>query len=117
MQVTDDQPPRNTRRVYGWADLPADEALTHYSITDNNTGKIHKVSAKGKRRRVLEGLRRSPLLSASYARLSDHVDHLRRAGIGIETQLYKNDVETGRERYGVYTLQSEVTPLNKQEVM
>ncbi|SLN64126.1 hypothetical protein ROA7450_03383 [Roseovarius albus] len=110
MKCSDGKPPRGTRRVYGWKDLPDNEQPTHYHVIDRN-GHETTVSAKGKKKRVLEGLRRAPLLSASYCRLSDQVDLLRRAGLDIETTLYKNDPETGRERYGVYTLHGSVSPI------
>lgn len=114
MNTSGKNPPKNTHRVYGWKDLPADETPMRYRVTDSN-GNDFEVWAKGKRRRVLEGLRRSPLYAASYCRLSDHVDHLRRDGVDIETTLHRNDEETGRERYGVYTLHSSVSPVSEQE--
>lgn len=114
MKLLDGTPPKNTQRVYGWADLPSDERLTKYHVTDSQ-GRRFEVFAKGKRKRVLEGLRKSPLLAASYCRLSDHIDHLRRDGVDIETSLYRNDSETGRMRYGVYTLHGTVSPVSERE--
>ncbi|WP_336042569.1 hypothetical protein [Pseudooceanicola nanhaiensis] len=67
-----------------------------------------------KRQRVLEGLMRSPLYAASYVRLSDHVDHLKRSGFDIETLMFRNDPETGRDTYGVYILRSRVTRIDGQ---
>lgn len=115
MKLLDGTPPKNTHRVYGWADLPGDERPTKYRVTDSE-GRRFEVFAKGKRKRVLEGLRKSPLFAASYCRLSDHIDHLRRDGVDIETSLYRNDPETGRMRYGVYSLHGIVVPVSGQEV-
>lgn len=115
MKIETGNPPPNAKRVFGWHDTPALENPTWYRVEDE-CGKSRSFIAKGKRRRVLEGLMRSPLLSASYARLSDHVDHLRRSGVDIETKIYLNDPETGREKYGVYFLNSRVTRIEADEV-
>jgi len=114
MNISDEKPPKTTLRVHGWRDLPADENSVCYKVADR-TGNTFEVWAKGKRRRVLEGLCKAPIYSASNCRISDHVDHLRRDGVDIETTLYRNDDETGRERFGVYTLQGSVSPISEQE--
>lgn len=115
MKIQDGKPPSNTKRVYRWDDLPKAETAGAYLI-ENEGAKPVSVIVRGKRRRVLEGLMQSPLYAASYARLSDHVDHLRREGINIRTDGYRNDPETGRETYGVYTIESTVTRIERGEV-
>lgn len=114
MKISDQKPPTNARRVYRWADLPPTQPPSGYCVENNGREPI-TVFVGNKRQRVLEGLMRSPLYAASYARLSDHVDHLKRSGIDIETLMFRNDPETGRDTYGVYVLRSRVTRIDRQE--
>ncbi|SFD67300.1 hypothetical protein [Roseivivax sediminis] len=113
MKFTDEKPPKNAKRIYRWADLPECLAPGKYLIEDSD-GQSREIWCHKNRQRVLEGLIRSPLFSASYARLSDHVDHLKRAGVDIETLMFRNDPETGRKTYGIYRLVSNVTRVDTQ---
>ncbi|WP_306131333.1 hypothetical protein [Roseivivax marinus] len=113
MKFTDMKPPQNAKRIYRWADLPECLAPSKYLVEDSD-GKSHEIWCSKNRQRVLEGLMRSPLFSASYTRLSDHVDHLKRSGVDIETLMFRNDPETGRKTYGIYRLVSKVTRLDHE---
>ena len=112
MAIESDKPPTNTRRIYAWDDLPQTTEPALYRITDPGQ-EPRTVTVSKNTRRVLEGLMRGPLFAASYCRLSDKVLPLRRDhGVDIVCTLYRSDEETGRERYGVYTLVSKVERLN-----
>ncbi|CUH45419.1 hypothetical protein [Ruegeria atlantica] len=101
-------PPTNALRVYRWADLPNLTASALYRVTDPGQ-EPREIHASKHKRQVLEGLMRSPLYAASYCRLSDNVLPLRRDdGVNIGCKLYRNDPETGRQRYGIYFLVSTV---------
>lgn len=113
MKITDQQPPKNARRVYSWGDLPPCRPTASY-LVENDGLAPQTITVGKKRQRVLEGLMHSPLYAASYARLSDHVDHLKRCGIVIETLMFRNDPDTGRDTYGIYVLRSQVTRLEAQ---
>ena len=113
MKISNDKPPKNARRVYSWADLPDCQMPGAY-LTEGDDKEPRKIVVDKKRQRVLEGLIRSPLYAASYVRLSDHVDHLKRAGVDIETLMFRNDPETGRDSYGIYVLRSRVTRIDGQ---
>lgn len=108
MAIKDGKPPKNAQRIYRWADLPNTIRPESYRVTDpGQEPRIITVSRH--KRQVLEGLMRAPMFSASYCRLSDNVLPLRRDhGVDIECDLYKNDLETGRNRFGVYVLKSKV---------
>ena len=109
------KPPPNTKRIYRWADLPDAAKPAKYRVeTPGEQARIITVSRR--KRQVLEGLMQSPVLAASYCRLSDNVLPLRRDhGVAITCTLYKQDPETGRDRYGVYTLDSKVTRIDVEE--
>lgn len=102
------KPPTNAKRVYRWADLPkSSEAATFFVDEDANAPR--KITVSRHKRQVLEGLMRGPILAASYCRISDQVLPLRRDyGLDITCTIYRNDPETGRQKYGVYTLASKV---------
>jgi len=107
-KLSNEKPPVNAKRVYRWADLPSLTTPARYRITDPDQEPCEFVVANHPRQ-VLEGLMRHPIYAASYCRISDQVLPLRRDhGIDIECQMYSNDPETGRSRYGVYTLVSKV---------
>lgn len=115
MKLQQGKPPKNAKRIYRWDDLPKAETAATY-LVESEGQEPHTTIVSGKRRRVLEGLLKSPLYAASYARIGDHVDHLRKDnGIDIDTLGYKNDVETGREKFGVYSLRSKVTWINPNQ--
>lgn len=101
-------PPTDACRVYKWTDLPPHTKRARYRVT-NKGQEPKEISVARHQRQALEGLMRSPLYAASYCRLSDQVLPLRRdQGIDIECEMYSNDAETGRQRYGVYFLKSKV---------
>lgn len=101
-------PPPNAKRIYAWKDTPDLTDSAVYRVTDPGQDPREIVVSKNQRR-VLEGLMRNPLYAASYCRVSDQVLPLRRDhGVEIHCEMYRNDPETGRERYGVYFLRSKV---------
>ncbi|MEX0285094.1 MAG: hypothetical protein AB3N23_10825 [Paracoccaceae bacterium] len=108
MRFQTERPPKNARRIYSWRDLSHPTNAAMFNVTDRN-GNQFEVWVKDDRRKVLEGLKRTPLYSASYCRLGYHVEHLRKAGCDIETLWFRNDKETGRRTYGVYVLHGSVT--------
>lgn len=111
MKTNEGNPPKNTRRVYAWKDLPSTHKPAQYRITDPGQ-EPRTITVSRRKRQVLEGLMLAPIHSASYCRLSDKVLPLRRDhGVDIECTLYKNDNDTGRDRFGVYTLNSKVERL------
>ena len=112
--MTTTKPPPNAKRVYRWDDLPPTLDAALYSVADGD-GEVRIISASRRKRQVLEGLMRAPLFAASYCRISDKVLPLRRDdGIDIECEMYRNDPETGRERYGVYVLKSKVERIDQE---
>lgn len=105
---TGNTPPPDAKRVYRWADLPDATERAAYLITDEG-GEPRQITVARHQRQVLEGLMRAPIYAASYCRISDQVLPLRRDhGVDIRCDMYANDPETGRERYGIYTLVSDV---------
>lgn len=113
--ISDELPPPNTRRVYGWNDLPARTSPASYWIEAKDRDRRRATLSKHTRQ-TLEGLMRSPLYAASYCRLSDQVLKLKADhGIDVECQMYRGDPETGRLRFGVYFLRSVVTPIDDAE--
>ncbi|NOD48722.1 MULTISPECIES: hypothetical protein [unclassified Ruegeria] len=111
-----DLPPANALRVYRWADLPNLTAPALYRVTDPGQ-EPREVYASKHKRQVLEGLMRSPLYAASYCRLSDQVLPLRRDdGVNIECKMYRGDADTGRQKYGIYVLVSQVELIEERGV-
>lgn len=95
------EPPTNALRVNAWRDMPTDTARARYVITDDDT--TFTVS-KGNRR-VLDALIRGPVYAASPVRISDRVCILRNQyNVPITIEMYENDTDTDRARYGVYFL-------------
>jgi len=111
-----EKPPKNAKRVYRWDDLPSNKTRAWFRTMDPDQ-EPREFSVSGNQRRVLEGLMLSPIYAASYCRLSDQVLPLRRDhAISIRCDMYRKDQETGRERYGVYVLESKVTRIDNQQV-
>lgn len=109
-------PPANAKRVYKWADLPDHTDAARYMVTDPGQ-EPREIIVSNHQRQVLEGLMRSPIYAASYCRVSDQVLPLRRDhGVNIRCDMYRNDPETGRERYGIYVLESEVVRVADERV-
>ena len=106
------RPSAKTLRVYGWTNLPSEKAPARFRVTDD-TGESSIVTLSKNKRRILEGLMEQPMFCASPVRISDIVcvlkaDH----AINIHTELYANDRETDRAKYGVYTLVDRVELLS-----
>lgn len=109
MKTRKTKPPTNARRIYRWTDLPNTTERASYVVQDDG-GEPREIVISRHQRQVLEGLMQSPIFAASYCRISDQVLPLRRDhGVDIRCDMYANDPETGRQRYGVYTLVSTVT--------
>ncbi len=110
-------PPHNAKRVYRWGDLPYLTELALFRVTD--PGQEPRVIAVSKHvRQVLEGLMRHPIYAASYCRISDQVLPLRRDhGVNIRCDMYSNDKETGRTRFGIYVLESKVERIESDEAV
>ena len=98
-------PPTNALNVNCWDDLPNKTKPAHYRIVrDGKRNRIVEVSKK--RRRVLEGLMQRPVVSASRARISDKVLHLKCQNyVDIETIVYTNENDG---EHGVYFLKCNV---------
>lgn len=112
----DELPPAASRRVYAWKDLPFPTDAGLFRVTEAGQ-EPREFVASNNLRRVLEGLICHPIYAASYCRISDQVLPLRRDhGIDIECKMYRNDPETGRERYGVYFLKSKVERIDGEVV-
>lgn len=107
--------PTNAMRVYRWQDLPAVREPASY-LVENDDQEPLVIVVSNHQRQVLEGLMRSPIYAASYCRISDQVLPLRRARVDIECKMFRNDPDTGRERYGVYSLVSKVVRRDVQRV-
>lgn len=105
-------PSRNTKRIYKWADLPGDTKPAKFTIECEGK-EPRTITVSRRKRQVLEGLMETPILAASYCRISDNVLPLRRDyGLDIACTVYKNDPDTGRDIYGVYTLANTVTRID-----
>jgi hypothetical protein len=107
-EMNEQKPPSNARRVFRWNDLPETTGYAWFRVTAPGA-EPRKILVRNHQRQVLEGLMQAPIYAASYCRISDQVLSLRRDhGLDIECEMYRNDPETGRERYGVYVLRSKV---------
>ena len=104
------KPPTNALSVNKWDDLPSAENPFRYRV--EREGKRNRiVTVSKKRRRVLEGLRKNPVMCASRARISDKVLHLKKQNhVDIETLEYSR---SDGEVFGVYYLRCNVTPLGQ----
>lgn len=111
-----ENPPKNTKREYGWHNLKPNTEYAPYSVTDEGQGTREIIVGK-KQRQVLEGLMEGPIFAASYCRVGNQVLALRHDhGVDIACDMYRNDPETGRERYGVYRLVSDARRADYCEV-
>lgn len=108
-----ERPPANALRVNKWADLPDTTEACAYQYWDGDELSSFVVSKHD--RQVLEGLIRRPVYAASFARVSDCVFRLRGIGLHIETKMFRNDPETGRQRFGVFFLLSSVKRMSDKE--
>lgn len=105
-------PPANARRNNRWRDFPNTISPAQYRVTDE-TGETRTVTVSKNKRRVLEGLMQAPMYCASPVRISDLVHILKRDyGVDIAMDLYANDSDTDRAKFGVYTLKSKVELIN-----
>ena len=116
MTVSILKPPKNTRRVSRWADLPDCREPAEYLVTDQS-GNTRSIWVSKHKRQILEALMRAPMFCASICRLSHFIMGLREVqGLNIETERFSNDPATGRETYGIYKLLDNVTPVGGQGV-
>ena len=107
-EIKEQKPPSNAKRVYRWNDLPSATDYAWFRVTGSGQ-EPRDILVRYHQRQVLEGLIQSPIYAASYCRISDQVLPLRRDhGVSIECEMFTNDPETGRQRFGVYTLRSKV---------
>jgi hypothetical protein len=105
----------NALRVYRWSDLPNLTSQALYRVIDPGQ-EPREIYASKHKRQVLEDLMRSPLYAASYCRLSDQVLPLRRDdGVDIECKMYRGDAETGRQKFGIYVLVSQIERIETGE--
>ena len=112
-----ERPPPNTKRIYRWGDLPGQVTPARYRVHDETSGETQDFTVSGHKRQVLEGIMRGPIMAASYCRLSDQILPLRRdKSVPIICTIYRNDADTGREKFGVYTLEARVTRVAESEV-
>ena len=100
-----EHPPASAKHISKWADLPGASEPARFDILSGDKASI---TVRGKNRKVLEGLMQGALYCASYCRISHNIMCLRRAGVNIETTIYKPSGEAFPDRYGLYELQSKV---------
>ena len=104
------KPPNDAKRIYTWSGLPNTTEAQSYLI-ENEAAEVFTITSSKAQHQMLEGLMTRPIHAASYCQISDQVNLLREAGLDIETEMFRNDPETGRNRYRVYFLKSRVTPI------
>jgi hypothetical protein len=103
---------KDAKRFYAWKDFQCDKRLERFLVEDEGQ-EPRTISVSKNKKRVLVGLINGPVFAASYCRISDQVLPLRRDyGLDITCTIFKNDPETGRDIYGVYTLESKVTRID-----
>jgi len=73
---------------------------------------IYAVKPGSRIHESLEALRKGPLPAPAYTRRSDHILHLRRAGLLIETE-FRQQAEDSEHKFGVYHLKSVVVPVSE----
>lgn len=111
---TTSRPPANALRVEAWRDLPKDGAPARYKIRSEDGGVSVITLSKGNRI-VLDALLKRPVYCASPVRISDRVCTLRHEySVPITKEMYDNDTETDRAKFGVYFLNGEVEPLDDE---
>lgn len=104
--------PQNAKRFFAWKDFQYDKRREEFLVEDEGQDP-RTIIVSNNKKRVLVGLINGPVFAASYCRISDQVLPLRRDyGLDITCTIYKNDPETGRDIYGVYTLNSKVTRID-----
>lgn len=107
------RPPEDAKRIMRWRDLPNKIASAVYEVTDD-AGDTRSVRISKNKRRVLEGLMIAPMYCASPVRISDLVHILKRDyGVDIGMDLYEDDRETDRAKFGIYTLNSKVVRVDE----
>ena len=104
-------PPKDAKRVYRVADLPANRRPARYKITRTD-GRSQTATLQKRNRQVLDLLQQGPVYCASPVRLSDIVHILKREiGLEVKTELYSGDPVTGTGDFGIYFLLSAVSCL------
>jgi len=110
--IINNRPPSNALRVEAWRDLPKDGAAARYKITREDGGVSVIMLAKGNRI-ILDALLRQPVYCASPVRVSNRDCILiHKYGVPITLEMYQNDEETGRDKFGVYFLNGHVLRLD-----
>jgi hypothetical protein len=100
--------------VTGWHCLKSETATTEYLVESDGVDP-RKISVGKKKRRILDALINAPMYCASPVRLSHYIMLLREEnGLDIETEWFRNDPRTGRERFGVYVLKDKVTRIDRK---
>jgi len=96
------KPPANALRVNAWYDLSPDEMPAKYEIISDD-GQTKTITLAKGNRIILDALIRQPVYCASPVRISDRVHILKSEyGVPITKEMYANDKQTGRQRFGVY---------------
>lgn len=96
------KPPANALRVNAWHDLSPDEAPAKYEIISDD-GQTKTITLARGNRIILDTLIKQPVYCASPVRISDRVHILKSVyGVPITKEMYANDKQTGRQRFGVY---------------
>ena len=95
-------PLANALCVTGWKDLPTDRTPARYLVTDSS-GETREVTPAKPNLVILDALVEQPTYCASPVRVSDRVFVLRSEyGVPITIEMYENDADTTRSKYGVY---------------
>ncbi len=85
---------------------------TYQIRNGDNPPFVYAVKPGSRIHESLEALRKGPLPAPAYTRRSDHILHLRRAGLLIETE-FRPQAEDSEHKYGVYHLKSVVVPVSE----
>jgi hypothetical protein len=110
--IINNRPPSNALRVEAWRDLPSERGPASYKIT-NDDGAVHHINLAKGNRIILDALLRQPVYCASPVRVSNRVCILiHKYGVPITLEMYQNDEETGRDKFGVYFLNGHVLRLD-----
>ncbi|WP_299986669.1 hypothetical protein [uncultured Ruegeria sp.] len=109
-------PPVNALSADAWRDFPNKIEPAQY-LVENDNGESHVITVSKNMRRVLEALIQRPVYCASRCRIGHYV-HLMRHDKRVEivTDEYSNDSQSGRMRFGIFTLISKVTRIDGREV-
>ena len=103
-----EQQEQEEARVTEWKDLPSNKESARFRVI-SDAGDERVITLSKNKRRILEGLMKQPIYAASPVRISDVVHLLKgEQGLSIKTEMYANDRETDRAKFGVYFLTDQV---------